>query len=225
MGTKITKSNVKSAIRDDKAHMDYLKRDVRDDQRAGGRYKDINQTADEKHISKLAGGVKADGHFLSKHWNHSSPLNQLGDYEGGPLEVGSNEPTDHVTLGAAQTDKLESYGENIPDGSTLPTGEIEEEEKKEEKEIIPGDSTEKMGSKLQATADKASKVDTNLTGKKDSSDFSKYTNMDLAKLGPLNSVEVVSGEVDGVAYGAADVDGHIAVDTSTVVYDDTMNLP
>ncbi len=55
MGTKITKSNVRSAIRDDKAHMDYLKRDVRDDQRAGGRYKDINQTADEKHISKLAG--------------------------------------------------------------------------------------------------------------------------------------------------------------------------
>ena len=27
MGTKITKSNVKAAINDDKAHMDYLKRD------------------------------------------------------------------------------------------------------------------------------------------------------------------------------------------------------
>ena len=71
MGTKITKSNVRSAIRDDKAHMDYLKRDVRDDQRAGGRYKDINQTADEKHISKLAGDIKADGTFLSKHWKHN----------------------------------------------------------------------------------------------------------------------------------------------------------
>ena len=60
MHTHITKSNVKAAIRDDKAHMDYLKRDVKDDQRDGGKYKDINQTADEKHISKLAGDVKYD---------------------------------------------------------------------------------------------------------------------------------------------------------------------
>ena len=28
MGTKITKGNAKSAIKDDKAHIDYLKRDV-----------------------------------------------------------------------------------------------------------------------------------------------------------------------------------------------------
>ena len=60
MHTHITKQNVKAAIKDDKAHMDYLKRDVKDDQRAGGKYKDINQTADEKHISKLAGDVKYD---------------------------------------------------------------------------------------------------------------------------------------------------------------------
>jgi len=52
MDTKITMSNVKSAIKDDKAHMSYLKQDVNDDQKAGGKYKDINQTADEKHISK-----------------------------------------------------------------------------------------------------------------------------------------------------------------------------
>ena len=49
--------------------------------------------------------------------------------------------------------------------------------------------------------------------------------MDFNKLGPLNSVEIAEGEVDGIAYGAADVDGQIAVDTSTVGYDDTMNLP
>ena len=42
---------------------------------------------------------------------------------------------------------------------------------------------------------------------------------------PLDFVDIAEGEVDGVAYGAADVDGHIAVDTSTVGYDDTMNLP
>jgi|TARA_R110001592_G_scaffold228342_1_gene484866 hypothetical protein len=67
MQTKITKSNVKSAIKDDKAHIDYLKRDVLDDQKKGGKNKDINQTADEKHISKLAGDIKADKSFMSKH--------------------------------------------------------------------------------------------------------------------------------------------------------------
>ena len=143
MGTKITKSNVKSAIRDDKAHMDYLKRDVRDDQRAGGEYKDINQTADEKHISKLAGDVRHDDSFLSKHWSHSSPLNKV--------------------LSPPEHGKDVERAQEIAD--------------------------------LKETDD------------------------------PLNFVDIAEGEVDGVAYGAADVDGHIAVDTSTVGYDDTVNLP
>jgi len=60
MHTHITKSNVKAAIRDDKAHMTYLKEDVNKDQKYGGKYKDENKTADEKHISKLAGDVKHD---------------------------------------------------------------------------------------------------------------------------------------------------------------------
>ena len=60
MHTHITKSNAEAAIRDDKAHMTYLKEDVNKDQKYGGKYKDENQTADEKHISKLAGDVKHD---------------------------------------------------------------------------------------------------------------------------------------------------------------------
>ena len=60
MQTKITKSNVKAAIKDDKKHMTYLKMDVKDDQKYGGKNKDINQTADEKHISRLAGDLKYD---------------------------------------------------------------------------------------------------------------------------------------------------------------------
>ena len=67
MQTKINKGNVKDAIKDDKAHIDYLKRDVLDDQKSGGKYKDENQTADEKHISKLAGDNKHDGSWVSKH--------------------------------------------------------------------------------------------------------------------------------------------------------------
>ena len=86
MGTKITKGNAESAIRDDKAHIDYLKRDVLDDQKYGGKYKDIDQTADEKHISKLAGDIKADGHFLSKHWAHNRSFSKpsIHEHEGGP---------------------------------------------------------------------------------------------------------------------------------------------
>ena len=58
--TEVTKENYKASERDDAAHVDYLERDVKDDQRTGGKYKDENQTADEKHISKLAGDVKHD---------------------------------------------------------------------------------------------------------------------------------------------------------------------
>ncbi len=209
MGTKITKSNAKSAIKDDKAHIDYLKRDVKDDQYGGGKYKDINQTADEIHISKLAGDIKGDRSFLSKHWVHSSPLNQLGDYEGGPLQVGSNEPIDHVTLGAAQTDKLEGYLDEIPDKKVIPQSSTKEKVVNEEKVIQPGDSTETMAETFRVT-DEANKALAGGRPKEES---------------VLPSIEVVSGEVDGVAYGAADVDGHIAVDTATVGYDDTMNLP
>ena len=58
--TRVTKGNYKASERDDAAHISYLKRDILDDQKHGGKYKDINQTADEKHISKLAGDMKYD---------------------------------------------------------------------------------------------------------------------------------------------------------------------
>ena len=67
MGTKITKGNAKDAIKDDKDHIKYLKEDVDKDQKYGGKHKDENQTADEKHISKLAGDIKHDHTFISKH--------------------------------------------------------------------------------------------------------------------------------------------------------------
>jgi len=60
MHTHITKSNVHAAIKDDKAHMDYLKRDVKDDQKFHAKDKDEKQTADEKHITHLAEDVKYD---------------------------------------------------------------------------------------------------------------------------------------------------------------------
>ena len=60
MHTHITKSNVKAAIRDDKAHMDYLKRDIKDDQKFHVADKDARQTRDEQHITNLAQDVKHD---------------------------------------------------------------------------------------------------------------------------------------------------------------------
>ena len=80
--TKITKKNVGAAIRDDKAHMDYLKRDINYDAKHG--HSDINMTADEKHISKLAGDVRADGSFLSKHYTHNRVFSHSSPHEGGP---------------------------------------------------------------------------------------------------------------------------------------------
>tara|TARA_R110000851_G_scaffold237356_1_gene390192 strand:+ start:197 stop:445 length:249 start_codon:yes stop_codon:yes gene_type:complete len=69
-GTKITKGNVHDAIKDDKDHIEYLKEDVDKDQKYGGKHKDENQTADEKHISKLAGDIKHDHTFISKHMHY-----------------------------------------------------------------------------------------------------------------------------------------------------------
>ena len=58
--TPVNKYDYKPSERDDAAHISYLKRDILDDQKHGGKYKDIDQTADEKHISKLAGDMKYD---------------------------------------------------------------------------------------------------------------------------------------------------------------------
>ncbi len=93
MHTFITKKNVNAAVRDDKAHMTYLKEDVDKDQKYGGKFKDINQTADEKHISKLAGDVKHDEKKEHVSRRSSSPLNQeeIMDPVGQDIDTRSGE--------------------------------------------------------------------------------------------------------------------------------------
>mgnify|MGYP003115639789 FL=1 len=56
--TRVTSKNYDDAVRDDAAHIDYLKRDVLYDDHHG--HSDENMTADEKHISRLAGDMKYD---------------------------------------------------------------------------------------------------------------------------------------------------------------------
>jgi len=100
--TKVTKENYKATERDDAAHIDYLKRDVLYDDHHG--HSDEKMTADEKHISKLAGDMKYD----KKH--HGSPMridkpvgksvdkpvservDQLSKKFGKPKEVYSTKP-------------------------------------------------------------------------------------------------------------------------------------
>ena len=98
--TKVTKENYKASESDDAAHIDYLKRDVLDDQKAGGKYKDENQTADEKHISKLAGDMKYDKE------HHGSPAKNI---------VGMARRAGESALKAVTTSEVQTYNQQIKD--------------------------------------------------------------------------------------------------------------
>ena len=72
--TRVTSKNYDDAVKDDAAHIDYLKRDINYDAKHG--HSDEKMTADEKHISKLAGDMKYD----KKHHGMSmSALHAHGD--------------------------------------------------------------------------------------------------------------------------------------------------
>ena len=66
--TRVTSKNYDDAVKDDAAHIDYLKRDINYDAKHG--HNDEKMTADEKHISKLAGDMKYDK-------EHHSPASAL----------------------------------------------------------------------------------------------------------------------------------------------------
>lgn len=72
--SRVTASNYKASERDDAAHIDYLKRDVLYDNYHS--HSDAAMTADEKHISKLAGDMKYDKrhHGMSR---ESSPFSRI----------------------------------------------------------------------------------------------------------------------------------------------------
>ena len=81
--SKVTSSNMGATKRDDEAHMKYLKEDVDYDNKHG--HSDESMTADEKHISKLAGDLKYDEK------KHGSPL----DYKKIIHKQKLKEPTVH----------------------------------------------------------------------------------------------------------------------------------
>ena len=77
--TRVTSGNYKATERDDAAHIDYLKRDIKYDNKHG--HSDEKMTADEKHISKLAGDMKYD----KKH--HGSPAKNIKNDKIDPALV------------------------------------------------------------------------------------------------------------------------------------------
>jgi len=89
--TKVTKENYKASERDDAAHIDYLKRDVLYDDHHG--HSDEKMTADEKHISKLAGDMKYDKE------HHGSPAKNIGKPVGVSAD-GTKEPISERELKA-----------------------------------------------------------------------------------------------------------------------------
>jgi len=122
MHTHITKQNVAAAIRDDKAHMDYLKRDVKDDQKFHVADKDARQTHDEQHISNLAQDVKHDEkkEGVSR---MESPLNvgpdaKKKDYSFGQKLVGTAKNVgDYVSGAYNKSEVLAGIGVTNPHGS------------------------------------------------------------------------------------------------------------
>ena len=80
--TKVTSKNYDDAVKDDAAHIDYLKRDVMYDDHHG--HSDENMTADEKHISKLAGDMKYDKE------HHGSPAKNIVGMAGKAAGIASD---------------------------------------------------------------------------------------------------------------------------------------
>lgn len=83
--SRVTNHNMAATKRDDEAHMEYLKEDVKYDNKHG--HSDIDMTADEKHISKLAGDLKHDEkhHGAAQHHGENGP--NYGDIKEAPSKI------------------------------------------------------------------------------------------------------------------------------------------
>jgi len=111
--SKVTSSNMAATKRDDEAHMDYLKQDVKYDNKHG--HSDEKMTADEKHISKLAGDLKYDEKKHGSPAKHTDPeklhIHKKSSYgemssEGKPLRRMSTIST--KSLSKENTSKLKN---------------------------------------------------------------------------------------------------------------------
>jgi hypothetical protein len=80
--SRVTNHNMDATKRDDEAHMEYLKEDVKYDNKHG--HSDSSMTADEKHISKLAGDLKYDEKHHGSARHDGTDNNHNGDIRQSP---------------------------------------------------------------------------------------------------------------------------------------------
>ena len=85
--SRVTNHNFAATRRDDQAHMQYLKEDIDYDDKHG--HSDIDMTADEKHISKLAGDSPIP------RFNVSANANSQGGYGIGLSGKSKSGQTDY----------------------------------------------------------------------------------------------------------------------------------
>jgi len=83
--SRVTSHNIDATKRDDEAHMQYLKEDVKYDNKHG--HSDSSMTADEKHISKLAGDLKYDEKQQGSARHDGTDNNHNGDIRQSPSGV------------------------------------------------------------------------------------------------------------------------------------------
>ena len=83
--SRVTNHNMDATKRDDEAHMEYLKEDVKYDNKHD--YSDSSMTADEKHISKLAGDLKYDEKHHGSARHDGTDNNHNGDIRQSPSGV------------------------------------------------------------------------------------------------------------------------------------------
>ena len=83
--SRVTNHNMDATKRDDEAHMEYLKEDVKYDNKHG--HSDSSMTADEKHISKLAGDLKYDEKHHGSARHDGTDNNHNGDIRQSPSGV------------------------------------------------------------------------------------------------------------------------------------------
>ena len=110
--TRVTSKNYDDAVKDDAAHIDYLKRDINYDAKHG--HNDEKMTADEKHISKLAGDIKYDK-------EHHSPASSLHAH------------TDEHMRKQAERKAKRTQGDAQDIYYEMKSDKMEKEKKKEEK--------------------------------------------------------------------------------------------
>jgi hypothetical protein len=93
--TEVNRNNYGASVKDDAAHIHYLKMDIMYDDHHG--HNDEKMTADEKHISKLAGDMKYDkkhhgpadfqGNLHAAQMKHSESGEHLGMKPDAPAKM------------------------------------------------------------------------------------------------------------------------------------------